>query len=175
MLSPANTHAPSLAFWLANTTELLHFLESDKHVHSYATEARAILTQGVRASFQQLVRLLEQELGLVIPHMMAEDATSDTKSCAGQSLESSTMIFTDDILCPRDHLGAELGNVAVEAKQAQREPHHPDLLAPLPPRQQGGLQHDPAPAEVLCRHHVGLPPAEQVMTVTTHQLTLSHV
>ena len=84
-LSPANTHAPSLAFWLANTTELLHFLESDKHVHSYATEAQGILTQGVRASFHQLVRLLEQELGLVIPHMMAEDATSDTKSCAGQS------------------------------------------------------------------------------------------
>ena len=85
-LSPANTHAPSLAFWLANATELLHFLESDKHVHSYAAEAGAVLTQGVRASFQQLVRLLEQELGLVIPHMMAEDATSDTKACAGDSL-----------------------------------------------------------------------------------------
>ena len=84
-LSPANTHAPSLAFWLANATELLHFLESDKHVHSYAAEAQAVLTQGVRASFQHLVRLLEQELGLVIPHMMAEDATSDTKACAGES------------------------------------------------------------------------------------------
>ena len=84
-LSPANTHAPSLAFWLANSTELLHFLECDKHVKSYATEAQGLLSQAVRVSFHQLVRLLEQELGLVIPHMMAEDATSDTKSCAGES------------------------------------------------------------------------------------------
>ena len=38
-LSPANTHAPRVAFWLANSTELLHFLETDKHVQTYATEA----------------------------------------------------------------------------------------------------------------------------------------
>ena len=61
LLSPANTHAPSLA----NSTELLHFLETDKHVHSYATEALAILAQSVRTTFSQLVRLLEQELALV--------------------------------------------------------------------------------------------------------------
>ena len=55
-LSSANTHAPSLAFWLANSTELLHFLESDKHVKSYATEAQGLLSQAVRVSFQLLLR-----------------------------------------------------------------------------------------------------------------------
>ena len=55
-LSSANTHAPSLAFWLANSTELLYFLESDKHVKSYATEAQGLLSQAVRVSFQLLVR-----------------------------------------------------------------------------------------------------------------------
>ena len=91
LLSPANTHAPSQAFWLANSTELLHFLEleTDKHVHSYATEALAILAQSVRTTFSHLLRLLEQELALVIPHMMAEDASSDSKSCAGNSQEDS--------------------------------------------------------------------------------------
>ena len=146
-LSPANTHAPSLAFWLANATELLHFLDSDKHVHSYAAEAQAVLTQGVRTSFQQLVRLLEQELGLVIPHMMAEDATSDTKACAGKSI---SVQYTEPVLCFRNNLGAELGDVAAEAEQAQRQPHHPDLLPSVPPRQQGGLQHYPASAQILC-------------------------
>ena len=55
-LSLANTHAPSLAFWLAYSTELLHFLESDKHVKFYATEAQILLSQAVRDSFQLLVR-----------------------------------------------------------------------------------------------------------------------
>ena len=55
-LSPTNTHAPSFAFWLANSTELLHFLESDKHVKSYATEAQGLLSQAVRVSSQLLVR-----------------------------------------------------------------------------------------------------------------------
>ena len=32
--------APSLTFWLANTSELLHFLTTDRHVHSYAARAR---------------------------------------------------------------------------------------------------------------------------------------
>ena len=38
-LAPINNHPPSLAFWLSNATEFRHFLASDKHIHSYATEA----------------------------------------------------------------------------------------------------------------------------------------
>ena len=37
---PGNNHPPSLAFWLANISEFLNFLISDKHVHSYAVEAQ---------------------------------------------------------------------------------------------------------------------------------------
>ena len=104
-LAPINNHPPSLAFWLSNTTEFRHFLASDKHIHSYATEAlvknqmnnfrmsckmllschlfQAILSESVKTTFDQLVKVLQQELDLVIPHMMSEDSVTDHKSCAG--------------------------------------------------------------------------------------------
>jgi len=82
-LAPINNHPPSLAFWLSNTTEFRHFLASDKHIHSYATEALVILSESVKTTFDQLVKVLQQELDLVIPHMMSEDSVTDHKSCAG--------------------------------------------------------------------------------------------
>ena len=80
---PGNLHAPSLAFWLSNTSEFLHFLRSDKHVHSYALEAQEVLTLVVQKTFFQLVKLLQSELNLVIPNMISVDAGNDQKSSAG--------------------------------------------------------------------------------------------
>ena len=81
--SPGNLHPPSLAFWLSNASEFLHFLRSDKHVHSYAREAQEILTLVVQKTFFQLVKLLQSELNLVIPNLVSVDAGNDQKSSAG--------------------------------------------------------------------------------------------
>ena len=81
--SPGCLHPPSLAFWLSNASEFLHFLRSDKHVHSYALEAQEILTLVVEKTFFQLVRLLQSELNLVIPNLVSADAGTDQKCSAG--------------------------------------------------------------------------------------------
>ena len=81
--SPGCLHAPSLAFWLSNASEFLHFLRSDKHVHSYALEAQEILTLVVEKTFFQLVKLLQSELNLVIPNLVSADAGTDQKCSAG--------------------------------------------------------------------------------------------
>ena len=81
--SPGCLHPPSLAFWLSNASEFLHFLRSDRHVHSYALEAREILTLVVEKTFFQLVKLLQSELNLVIPNLVSADAGTDQKCSAG--------------------------------------------------------------------------------------------
>ena len=81
--SPGCLHPPSLAFWLSNSSEFLHFLRSDKHVHSYALEAQEILSLVVEKTFFQLVKLLQSELNLVIPNLVSVDAGTDQKCSAG--------------------------------------------------------------------------------------------
>ena len=74
----------------------------------------------MNTTFYQLVRLLEKELDLVIPHMMAEDATSDTKACAGQcriKLMRVCLMDPHRLVFVRDHLRPELCDVAAEAEQ----------------------------------------------------------
>ena len=35
---PGATHAPTLGFWMANASELLHFLKSDRHITAFSLQ-----------------------------------------------------------------------------------------------------------------------------------------
>ena len=35
---PGATHAPPLGFWMANASELLHFLKSDRHITAFSLQ-----------------------------------------------------------------------------------------------------------------------------------------
>ena len=35
---PGATHAPTLSFWMANSSELLHFLKSDRHITAFSLQ-----------------------------------------------------------------------------------------------------------------------------------------
>ena len=58
-----------LAFWMANSSELLHFLKSDRHVTSFSLQAQDILAEAVHLAFKQLVLCLQQDLKSVMPQV----------------------------------------------------------------------------------------------------------
>ena len=47
---------------MANSSELLHFLKSDRHVTSFSLQAQDILAEAVHLAFKQLVLCLQQDL-----------------------------------------------------------------------------------------------------------------
>jgi len=42
----------SLAFWMANSAELLHFLKCDRHISAFSLDAQDILADTVQAAFR---------------------------------------------------------------------------------------------------------------------------
>ncbi|XP_065208154.1 afadin isoform X2 [Planococcus citri] len=68
----------SLALWLANSSELLFFLQFDRHLFAFSKDARRILSDSVQISFRHLVkRIQKSELAAVMPHFFADkDDTS---------------------------------------------------------------------------------------------------
>nr|XP_053644974.1 afadin-like [Cherax quadricarinatus] len=62
----------SLAFWMANASELLHFLKQDRHVCGYSLDAQDILAEAVQVAFRSLVDCMQAELSTSLP-MFLED------------------------------------------------------------------------------------------------------
>ncbi|XP_033113296.1 afadin-like isoform X2 [Anneissia japonica] len=59
-------NAGALAFWLANASELLHFIKHDKDMGGLSQDAQDILSGAVQESFKLLVKCLHGELNAVM-------------------------------------------------------------------------------------------------------------
>lgn len=62
----------ALAYWMANSSELLHFLKSDRHMSAFSIEAQDTLAEGVHAAFTHLVRAMHNDLNHHMNTFMAE-------------------------------------------------------------------------------------------------------
>ncbi|KAK2577436.1 hypothetical protein KPH14_003543 [Odynerus spinipes] len=82
--------ASSLAFWLANGSELLHMLKSDRHVGAFSTRAQDILADAVHAAFASLVHCVSLELTPAMSQFMA-DADEPAKEAGVLQIFSNTM------------------------------------------------------------------------------------
>ncbi|KAJ8680884.1 hypothetical protein QAD02_016671 [Eretmocerus hayati] len=82
--------ASSLALWLANGSELLHMLKSDRHVGAFSTRAQDILAEAVHAAFDSLVRCVSLELAPAMSQFMA-DADEPAKEAGVLQIFSNTM------------------------------------------------------------------------------------
>ncbi|XP_043199321.1 afadin-like isoform X3 [Amphibalanus amphitrite] len=69
--------ANSLAFWMANASEYLHFLKQDRHVSAYSRDAQDILAESVQSAFWNLVDNVQSELGGSIGHFLEDRDDSD--------------------------------------------------------------------------------------------------
>lgn len=53
---------PGLAFWLANSSEILHFLKNDRHLSAFTFDSQDILSEAVHVAFNFLVKCQQNEL-----------------------------------------------------------------------------------------------------------------
>ncbi|XP_043480029.1 afadin isoform X3 [Leptopilina heterotoma] len=83
-------NALSLALWLANGSELLHMLKSDRHITSFSIRAQEILGEAVHFAFASLVRCVSLELAPAMVQFMA-DADEPAKEAGVLQIFFSTM------------------------------------------------------------------------------------
>ena len=63
--SQENSQMPgSLAFWMANASELLHFLKADHDTAAYCKDGKQILAQSVQLAFRHLVQCIQVRMCL---------------------------------------------------------------------------------------------------------------
>ncbi|KAG8238214.1 hypothetical protein J437_LFUL018258, partial [Ladona fulva] len=86
--------AESLAFWMANASEFLHFLKSDRHISSFSLDAQDILAEAVQIAFRNLVTCLQTDLGAVMPNFLADrDDDRNEEESAGSVLASAMALL----------------------------------------------------------------------------------
>ncbi|XP_075145292.1 adherens junction formation factor afadin isoform X2 [Haematobia irritans] len=70
-----------LAFWMANSSEFLHFLKSDRHISAFSVQAQEVLAESVQTAFRNLVNCFRAELSQTLNQFLSE--TIDHDSAAG--------------------------------------------------------------------------------------------
>ncbi|XP_073823950.1 adherens junction formation factor afadin isoform X3 [Musca autumnalis] len=70
-----------LAFWMANSSEFLHFLKSDRHISAFSVQAQEVLAESVQTAFRNLVNCFRVELSQTLNQFLSE--TIDHDSAAG--------------------------------------------------------------------------------------------
>ena len=73
ILQENNTTAGHLAFWMANSSEFLHFLKQDKHLTNMTEESQKILAHTTQQAFRSLVQCIKAELQTCLPAFLDPD------------------------------------------------------------------------------------------------------
>ena len=84
-----HTNQSSLAFWLANSSEILHFLKNDRHLSAFTFDSQDIMAESVQIAFNFLVGCQQNELKEVL--------STFTKDIVDQSNNAMDMM-TQNIL-----------------------------------------------------------------------------
>ncbi|KAJ6640050.1 Afadin, partial [Pseudolycoriella hygida] len=67
-----------LSFWMANSSEFLHFLKSDRHISAFSVQAQDILTETVQNAFRNLVNCFRAELSQTLTQFLTEHIDHDS-------------------------------------------------------------------------------------------------
>ena len=62
---------------MANSSELLHFLKSDRHITAFSLRAQDILAETVHNAFKFLVEFFQSELEMCMPGILSESEDDD--------------------------------------------------------------------------------------------------
>uniref|UniRef100_A0A182VX10 PDZ domain-containing protein n=1 Tax=Anopheles minimus TaxID=112268 RepID=A0A182VX10_9DIPT len=83
------TDAKILSFWMANSSEFLHFLKSDRHISAFSVQAQEVLAESVQTAFRNLVSIFHVELSQTLNQFLSENIDHD--SAAGLFVTTSHM------------------------------------------------------------------------------------
>jgi len=64
----------SLSFWLANTSELLHFVKQDRDIGAGSIAAQNHLADIIRQAFSLLTTCLQSEIACTMPAFLNQDS-----------------------------------------------------------------------------------------------------
>ncbi|XP_047986370.1 uncharacterized protein LOC125226430 [Leguminivora glycinivorella] len=76
------TDSAAQAFWMANASELLHFLKCDRHISSFSTQAQELLPATVQNAFSNLVSCFQEELSRALGTLTNPALTDATEATA---------------------------------------------------------------------------------------------
>lgn len=82
-----------LAFWLANASELLHFLRQDRHLSAYTLDAQDLLTEGVQLAFRHLVAAQRRELAQALPRAFLAHEGSDSAIGSSNAVNTAFVLI----------------------------------------------------------------------------------
>ncbi|KPM10158.1 Afadin-like protein [Sarcoptes scabiei] len=89
IINENHKNKPSLAFWLANSSEILYFLKNDRHLSAFTFESQDILGDAVRLAFDYLVICQQNEL---------EESMLNFAKEMNDQTSNSMQTITNDIL-----------------------------------------------------------------------------
>lgn len=77
-----NSDANLLAFWMANASELLHFLKSDRQIGAFSLDAQDVLAEVVQLAFRHLVTCIQAEIANLVGLFMHDKDEEDEAATA---------------------------------------------------------------------------------------------
>ncbi|CRK86935.1 CLUMA_CG000755, isoform C [Clunio marinus] len=80
-----------LSFWMANSSEFLHFLKSDRHISAFSVQAQEVLAECVQTAFQNLVSIFHSELSQTLNQFLSENIDHDSAAGLVLSVLGSAM------------------------------------------------------------------------------------
>ncbi|XP_022253021.1 afadin-like isoform X2 [Limulus polyphemus] len=98
--------AVSLAFWLANSAELLHFLKQDRHISAYTLDSQDLLAESVQVAFRSLTSCLQADLQMAMPAFI--DNLEDGNEEDGKAGNVLVVLFNTMALLRRCRVNAAL-------------------------------------------------------------------
>lgn len=75
---------PSLAFWMANCSEILHMLKQDRDLQNWSSVAQEMLAEAVQTAFHHLVRCSQGDLQRVMPAFLDPSDAGEGDDDMGQ-------------------------------------------------------------------------------------------
>ncbi|XP_063706999.1 afadin isoform X3 [Culicoides brevitarsis] len=80
-----------LSFWIANASEFLHFLKSDRHISAFSVQAQEVLAESVQIAFRNLVSIFCIELSQTLSQFLSENIDHDSAAGLVLSVLGSAM------------------------------------------------------------------------------------
>jgi afadin len=102
-------NANALAFWMANTSELLHFFKQDRNIGPYSIDSQDVLAEAVQVAFRELVMCLQNDLRQTMPAFLDDsDEDADEDWMMGTLV---SVVVTGNIKKQLDHYVVLWGNL----------------------------------------------------------------
>ncbi|XP_076444393.1 uncharacterized protein LOC143282632 [Babylonia areolata] len=85
----------ALAFWMANSSEVLHFFKQDVDVQPYAADSQELLAEAVQMAFHHLVRCLQGDLQRVMPAYLDPSDSVDEENAPPDQYSQNRPMLAD--------------------------------------------------------------------------------